>query len=85
MTVVAFPTRAREEYVAAVFKSGQFTVAGTLCGCVDVHNAEVPAGGRPVWTLTIPELDGLRTALRRARDDVVESSRPFTDPRIVDP
>jgi hypothetical protein len=86
MTVIAFPARARE-YVAKQFESGPFVASGTLCGCVDFcdrvgWNNEDPALRR-TWTLTVPELDGLITILKAARDDVVNNSQPFTDPRIV--
>jgi len=74
--IVQFAAR---EYKAKAFESGPFKMSGTLCGCLDFTD-----GTSGTWCMTIPELDHLIASLRAAREDVVENSRPFTDPRIVE-
>jgi hypothetical protein len=81
--VVSFRPR---EYKAKEFESGPFEMAGTLCGCVVLSDGygwrEGETQIRRTWCLTVPELDGLISMLQAARADVVENSRPFTDPRL---
>jgi hypothetical protein len=57
---------------------GTFHVSGTLCGHVDVA---VPQG--KTLALSPDEVDALILALRLARSDVLQNSRPFDDPRLA--
>lgn len=70
-------------YRAKAFKAetvyGAFQVSGTLCGHIDVA---VPQG--KTLALSPDEVLALLQALQGARKDVLENSRPFDDPRLVD-
>ncbi len=70
-----------EEYDAKLFTVGtvygDFKIAGTLCGAVDVA---LPIG--KTLTLTSDEVAALIVALSASRQDVLANSRPFTDPRL---
>lgn len=80
MTVVSFPSK---EYTAKSFEVttifGNFKISGTLCGAVDFAT---PQSG--TYTFTVEELDCLIDALSKSRKDVVENSKPFDDPRLID-
>ena len=73
----------REEYVAKPFKVdtiyGEFNIAGTLCGCIDVA---LPVG--KTLTLTPDEAQSLITALTNSREDVLTNSRSLTDHRLYE-
>ena len=70
----------RQEYDAKLFTVdtvyGEFKIAGTLCGAIDV--------ALPIRkTLTPDEAQLLIIALSNSRDDVLRNSRPFDDPRLI--
>lgn len=71
-----------QEYDAKLFTVdtvyGEFKIAGTLCGAIDVA---LPIG--KTLTLTPDEAQALIIALTNARDDVLQNSRPFDDPRLI--
>ena len=72
----------REEYEAKLFVVdtvyGEFKIAGTLCGAIDIA---LPIG--KTMTLTPNEVRSLIIALTNSRDDVLQNSRPFSDPRLI--
>lgn len=76
MTVLQFP--ARDEYEAKLFRTNGWTIAGTLCGNVDVAT---PHG---TYCMTPDELQALIVVLTNSRSDVLANSRPFSDPRIYE-
>lgn len=58
--------------------AGVFRMSGTLCGCIDFH---VPGAG--TYPLTPDETWAIAQALLNARQDVLDNSRPLSDPRIM--
>lgn len=55
---------------------GQFRASGTICGCIDFVG---PFEG--TYVLSPDEVLSLVIALQNARTDVLQNSRPFSDPR----
>lgn len=76
MTVIAFPQRL---YEAKLFRAHGWTLAGTLCGNIDVAT---PESG--TYCLTPDEAQALIVAITNARADVLANSNPLGDPRIFD-
>jgi hypothetical protein len=70
-------------YTAKPFRAetvyGVFHVSGTLCGHIDVA---LPQG--KTLALSPNEVLALVQALQGAREDVVNNSRPFDDPRLIE-
>jgi hypothetical protein len=58
---------------------GDFRIAGTLCGNIDVST---PQG--PTFALTVDEMTLLISALISSKEDVLSSSSPLSDSRIID-
>lgn len=79
--VLQFRTNA--EYSAKLFVVktiyGDFRIAGTLCGSIDVA---LPQG--PTLALTVDEVALLISALTGSREDVLSLSAPEIDTRIIE-
>lgn len=69
-------------YEAKLFQThtelGDFKAAGTLCGHIDFVG---PWKG--TYTLSPDEAQAVAVMLQNARADVLEHSRPFSDPRLI--
>jgi hypothetical protein len=74
--IFQFPSR--PEYEAKAFHAAGWTIAGTLCGNVDVA---MPDG---TYCMTPDEVQTLIVALTNARADVLANSAPLHDPRIYE-
>lgn len=72
-----------KEYTAKPFTAatiyGEFKISGTLCGSIDLA---IPQS--VTLAITPDEALSIIRALTAAREDVLENSRPFDDPRIID-
>ncbi len=60
---------------------GRFIMSGTLCGNIDLA---LPVAPSTTLNLSPDEVEDLIRALSEVRQDVIDNSRPFTDPRLYD-
>lgn len=57
---------------------GEFSCSGTLCGHIDLATPE-----GLTYPLSPDEVFALIHALQNSREDVLQNSRPLSDPRII--
>lgn len=65
-------------YEAKLFRANDWSIAGTLCGNVDVATTD------GTYCITPDEVQALIVALTNARADVLTNAAPLHDPSIYE-